>query len=168
MANLNRVFLIGRLTRDPDVHYTQKGVAVAEIDLAVNRQWTDEAGEKQEETTFVSVTLWARQAEIAGQCLRKGSPVFIEGRLQLSTWDDKQTGQKRSKLSVVGEHMQLLGSKPEGAEPAPPRSQPTGQRLTSAVREQIGGQAPSPARPIAGGRVGRDPNLDDEPEEIPF
>src|SRR5271155_5636101 len=114
MANLNRVLLIGNLTRDPEVRYTPKGTAVAEIGLAVNRIYSGEDGEKKEETTFVDVTLWARQAEVAGQYLKKGRPVFIEGRLQLDTWDDKQTGQKRSKLKVVGEAMQLMGSRGGG------------------------------------------------------
>ena len=114
MANLNRVLLIGNLTRDPEVRYTPKGTAVTEIGLAVNRIYSGEDGEKKEETTFVDVTLWARQAEIAGQYLKKGRPVFIEGRLQLDTWDDKQTGQKRSRLRVVAENLQLLGSRQEG------------------------------------------------------
>src|ERR1700676_1253249 len=108
MANLNRVLLIGNLTRDPELRYTPKGTAVTEIGLAVNRIYSGEDGEKKEETTFVDVTLWAREAEIAGQYLRKGRPVFIEGRLQLDTWDDKQTGQKRSRLRVVAENLQLL------------------------------------------------------------
>src|SRR6202035_3943351 len=115
MANLNRVLLIGNLTRDPELRYTPKGTAVTEIGLAVNRIYSGEDGEKKEETTFVDVTLWARQAEIAGQYLKKGRPVFIEGRLKLDTWDDKQTGQKRSKMRVVGENMQLLGSREGGA-----------------------------------------------------
>src|SRR6476620_8969586 len=110
MANLNRVLLIGNLTRDPELRYTPKGTAVTEIGLAVNRIYSGEDGEKKEETIFVDVTLWARQAEIAGQYLKKGRPVFIEGRLQLDTWDDKQTGQKRSRLRVVAENLQLLGS----------------------------------------------------------
>src|SRR6202051_1154046 len=114
MANLNRLLLIGNLTRDPEVRYTPKGTAVTEIGLAVNRSYSGEDGERKEETTFVDVTLWARQAEIAGQYLKKGRPVFIEGRLQLDTWDDKQTGQKRSKLRVVAENLQLIGSRPSG------------------------------------------------------
>src|SRR5271168_4591484 len=112
MANLNRVLLIGNLTRDPEVRYTPKGTAVTEIGLAVNRIYSGEDGEKKEETTFVDVTLWARQAEIAGQYLKKGRPVFIEGRLQLDTWDDKTSGQKRSKLKIVAEGLQLIGAKP--------------------------------------------------------
>ncbi len=114
MANFNKVMLMGNLTRDPEVRYTPKGTAVAEIGLAINRYFSGDNGEKREETTFVDVTLWGRTAEIAGEYLKKGRPVFIEGRLQLDTWDDKTSGQKRSKLKVVGEGMQLIGSR-EGA-----------------------------------------------------
>jgi len=120
MANLNRVLLIGNLTREVDLRYTPKGTPVAEITLAINRVSKSEDGTKREEATFVDVTLWARLAEIADKFLRKGSPVFIEGRLQLDTWEDKQTGQKRSRLRVVGENMQLLGSKEGAASPKEP------------------------------------------------
>jgi single-strand DNA-binding protein len=115
MASFNKVILLGNLTRDPEVRYTPKGTAVTELGMAVNRVYTAENGEKREETTFVDVTLWGRTAEIAGEYLKKGRPVFIEGRLQLDTWDDKQSGQKRSKLKVVGEGLQLIGSRPGGA-----------------------------------------------------
>src|SRR3954447_9343578 len=108
MASFNKVILIGNLTRDPEVRYTPKGSAVAEVGLAVNRVYTTDGGEKREGVTFVDVTLWGGTAEIAGEYLKKGRPVLIEGRLQLDTWDDKQSGQKRSKLKVVGEAMQLL------------------------------------------------------------
>src|SRR4030095_14779295 len=110
MANFNKVMLMGNLTRDPEVRYTTKGTAVAEIGLAVNRIYSSENNEKREETTFVDVTLWGRTAEVAGEYLKKGRPVFIEGRLQLDSWEDKQSGQKRSKLRVVAEGMQLIGS----------------------------------------------------------
>ena len=115
MASFNKVSLLGNLTRDPEVRYTPKGSAVCDLGLAVNRQYTLDSGEKREEVTFVDVVLWARLAEIAGEYLKKGRPVFIEGRLQLDTWDDKQSGQKRSKLRVIGETMQLLGGRPPGA-----------------------------------------------------
>jgi single-strand DNA-binding protein len=115
MASFNKVILLGNLTRDPEVRYTPKGTAVTELGMAVNRVYTAENGEKREETTFVDVTLWGRTAEIAGEYLKKGRPVFIEGRLQLDTWDDKTSGQKRSKLKVVGEGLQLLGSRPGGS-----------------------------------------------------
>lgn len=110
MASFNKVILLGNLTRDPEVRYTPKGSAVADLGIAVNRQYTLENGEKREEVTFVDVTFWGRTAEVAGEYLKKGRPVFIEGRLQLDTWDDKQSGQKRSKLKVIGENMQMLGS----------------------------------------------------------
>jgi len=112
MASYNKVFLLGNLTRDPEVRYTPKGSAVADLGIAVNRQYTLDNGEKREEVTFVDVTLWGRQAEVAGEYLKKGRSVFIEGRLQLDTWDDKQSGQKRSKLKVIGEMMQMLGGRP--------------------------------------------------------
>jgi single-strand DNA-binding protein len=115
MASFNKVILLGNLTRDPEVRYTPKGTAVAELGMAVNRVYTTDGGEKREEVTFVDVTLWGRTAEIAGEYLKKGRPVFIEGRLQLDTWDDKQSGQKRSKLKVVADGMQLIGGRPGGA-----------------------------------------------------
>ena len=114
MANLNKVMLIGNLTRDIELKYTPKGSAIAELGLAINRRYKTESGEQKEETTFVDVTLWGRQAEIAKEYLSKGKPVYIEGRLQLDSWDDKATGQKRSKLKVTGEALQLLGSRGDG------------------------------------------------------
>jgi single-strand DNA-binding protein len=114
MASFNKVILLGNLTRDPEVRYTPKGSAVCDLGVAANRVYTTDSGEKREEVTFVDVTLWGRTAEIAGEYLKKGRPVLIEGRLQMDTWDDKQTGQKRSKLKVVGESMQLLSGRPGG------------------------------------------------------
>jgi len=114
MANLNKVMLIGNVTRDPEIKYTPKGSAVTDLGIAVNRVYTPEGGEKREETTFVDVTLWGRQAEIAGEYCKKGRSIYIEGRLQLDSWEDKTSGQKRSKLRVVGENFQLLGPRPGG------------------------------------------------------
>src|ERR671924_454339 len=114
MASFNKVLLLGNLTRDPEVRYTPKGSAVTDIGIAVNRQYTLDSGEKREDVTFVDVTLWGRTAEIASAYLKKGRPVFIEGRLQMDSWDDKQTGQKRTRLRVVAENMQLLGGRPPG------------------------------------------------------
>ena len=116
MASLNKVMLIGNCTRDPEIEYTPGGKAVAEVGLALNHTYKTEQGEKREEVTFVDVTLWGRVAEIAGEYLKKGRPVYVEGRLTLDTWEDKQTGQKRSKLKVTGDNIQLLGSKPEGGQ----------------------------------------------------
>jgi single-strand DNA-binding protein len=100
MANLNRVLLIGNVTRDPELRYTPKGTAVTEIGVAINRVYTTN-DEKHEDVTFVQVELWARLAEVAAQYLKKGRSVFIEGRLQVQSWDDKQSGQKRSRMLVI-------------------------------------------------------------------
>ncbi len=114
MASFNKVILMGNLTRDPEVRYIPSGSAVTEIGLAVNRTWFDKASNsKKEDVTFVDVTLWGRTAEIAGEYLSKGRPVLIEGRLQMDSWEDRETGQKRSKLKVVGEQMTMLGSRGE-------------------------------------------------------
>lgn len=125
MANLNKVLLLGNVTRDPEVRYTPKGSAVCDLGIAVNRAYTTDSGEKREEVTFVDVTLWGRTAEVASEYLKKGRPVFIEGRLQMDTWDDKQTGQKRSRLRVVAENMQLLGRPSGGAADATGESRQT-------------------------------------------
>ena len=125
MASFNKVILVGNLTRDPELRYTPKGMAIAKVGLAVNRVWTNEAGEKKEEVTFVDVDVFGRTAENLAQYMRKGSPILIEGRLRLDQWDDKQTGQKRSKLGVVGEVVQFLSSGNRGGEgggEAPPAS----------------------------------------------
>lgn len=115
MASFNKVILVGNLTRDPELRYTPKGMAIAKIGVAVNRVWRNEAGENKEEVTFVDVDVFGRTAENVGQYMRKGRPILIEGRLRLDQWDDKQTGQKRSKLGVVAENVQFLGSPTGGA-----------------------------------------------------
>ncbi|PWU07387.1 MAG: single-stranded DNA-binding protein [Verrucomicrobia bacterium] len=139
MANVNKVILIGNVTRDPELKYTPKGTAVCDLGLAVNRYYTLDGGEKKEETTFVDVTLWGRQAEIAHQYLKKGSPVYIEGRLQLDTWEDKQTGQKRSRLRVIAENLQLLGARQGNRMPSDSgfeSSPPVSTSYRSATSEQ--------------------------------
>ena len=138
MASFNKVILMGNLTRDPEVRYTPSGTAVTDIGLAVNRYWFDkQANERREETTFVDVTLWGRQAEVAGEYLAKGRPVLIEGRLHLDSWDDRETGQKRSKLKVIGETMQLLGSRGEGG--GAPRPSSGGQNYGGSSDNSYGG-----------------------------
>ncbi|MBI5386569.1 MAG: single-stranded DNA-binding protein [Verrucomicrobia bacterium] len=119
MASFNKVILVGNLTRDPELRYTPKGLAVAKIGLAVNRRWTTETGEQREETTFVDIDAFGKQAETVCQYMKKGSPLLVEGRLRLDQWDDKQTGQKRSKLGVVLEGFQFLGSGTRSTEGAP-------------------------------------------------
>ena len=113
MASFNKVILLGNVTRDPELRYISSGTAVTDIGLAVNDRRKNAAGEWVEETTFVDVTLWGRTAEVAGEYVQKGSPLLIEGRLKLDTWE--KDGKKNSKLRVVGERMQLLGSRGEGA-----------------------------------------------------
>lgn len=116
---------MGNLTADPELRSTPKGTAVTDLRLAINRYFNSESGDRQEETTYVDVTLWGRQAETACQYLTKGRAVLIEGRLQLDTWEDRQTNQKRSKLRVVGENMQMVGSASrEGQSGGTSRSQP--------------------------------------------
>lgn len=109
MASYNRVILVGNLTRDPELRYIPSGTAVTDVGLAVNDRRKNADGEWVEEVTFVDVTLWGRQAEVASEYLTKGSPVLIEGRLKLDQWE--QDGQKRSKLKVVGQRMQMLGTR---------------------------------------------------------
>jgi single-strand DNA-binding protein len=152
VANFNKVILAGNLTRDPELRYTPKGLAIAKIGLAINRKWTNEAGETKEEATFVDVDAFGKQAETLGQYMRKGSPILIEGRLRLDQWDDKQTGQKRSKLGVVVEGFQFLGggNREGGGAPSAP-------------------SAPRPARaatpPPAGGEPDAPPP---EGDDVPF
>ncbi len=114
MPNYNKVLLMGRLTRDPEVKYTSGGTAIAKISMAVNRNWTNKEGQKQEDTTFVDVDAFGRQAEVIGQYIKKGNPIFIEGNLRLDQWDDKQTGEKRSKLKVVLDRFEFIDSKGDG------------------------------------------------------
>lgn len=109
-ANFNKVILAGNLTRDPELRYTPKGTAIAKIGLAINRKWRSESGEMKDETTFVDVDAFGKTAETIGQYLKKGRPILVEGRLRYETWDDKQTGQKRSKLGVVMDSFQFMDS----------------------------------------------------------
>ena len=137
MASYNRVLLMGNLTRNPEIRYTPSGTAVVDLGLAVNESFKNKAGETVEQTCFVDVVVWGRQAETSVEYLHKGSPVFVEGRLQLDQWESPQ-GEKRSKLRVRADRVQFLGSPgtgtehaaaPEGAaapidSPAPPAPPP--------------------------------------------
>ena len=169
MASLNKVMLIGNLTRDPEIRYTPKGQAVTDIGLAVNRVYSTENGEKREEVTFIDITLWGRTAEVVHQYCKKGRPLFVEGRLQLDTWDDKQTGQKRSKLKVVGEGIQLLGSREGGGGESGGSGYGGGSSSYGGTSPSDGGTgARAPQRPAAGPpdqQTG--PDMDDE-DQVPF
>jgi single-strand DNA-binding protein len=116
MASLNKVFLIGNLTRPPELRYTPSGTAVSDLRLAVNRAYTTQGGDKREETYFLTVVAWGKQAEASAQYLDKGSPILVEGRLQTREWDGKD-GQRRNVVEVVADRIQFLGRGKPGAVP---------------------------------------------------
>jgi single-strand DNA-binding protein len=157
MANLNKVMLIGNLTRDPELKYTPGNQAVCEIGIAVNRKYRTKDNEEREEVTYVDCEAWGKQAEVIKQYMAKGRPIFIEGRLKLDTWEDKDGG-KRSKMRVVVENFQFLGSGGGGG---------GGERFVSdeggAPARGNRGRAPA----AAGGRGGT-PHQDVAEEDIPF
>ena len=155
MASFNKVILMGNLTRDPELRYTPKGTAIAKIGLAVNRTWRNEAGETKEEVTFVDVDVFGRTAENVGQYMRKGRPIMVEGRLKLDTWDDKQTGQKRSRLGVVADTVQFLGS-PAGGESGGAPAAPRAARPAAS-----NSPAPSAPEPLEG-------DVPPESDDVPF
>jgi single-strand DNA-binding protein len=155
MANVNKVILIGNVTRDPEVKFTPKGSAVADLGLAINRNYTLDNGEKREETTFVDVELWGRLAEIAGEYAKKGRPIYIEGRLRMDTWEDKASGQKRSRMKVVGENLQLLGGRPSGGG-------------TGADEEGGGHQESRPQRTSRPAPAQQPPKSSEPDDDIPF
>jgi len=138
MAYLNKVFLIGNLTRDPELRTTPKGTAICQFGIAVNRQFKDDTGATRDETTFVDIEAWGKQGELVAKYLNRGSLAMVEGRLKLDQWEDKTSGQKRSKLKVVLDNVQFLTSRAgsgggaggppagdgEGSSPAPRGARP--------------------------------------------
>jgi single-strand DNA-binding protein len=136
MASFNKVVLVGNVTRDPELRYIASGTAVTDIGLAVNDRRKTATGEWVEETTFVDVTLWGRTAEVAGEYVTKGSPLLIEGRLKLDTWE--KDGKKNSKLRVVCERMQLLGGRGEGGRGGSGAGKPRSADRTSGGEEENG------------------------------
>ncbi len=147
MANFNKVILAGNLTRDPEMRYTPKGTAVARFGLAINRTWKNEAGETQNEVTFVDVDAFGRQAEVICQYMKKGRPFLMEGRLKLDQWEDKNTHQKQSKLRVVLEGFSFIDSNrgEGGASPEAPRARQAPPAATAA--EPSAPAEPGPAQP---------------------
>lgn len=121
MSNFNKVYLMGNLTRDPEVRQTTKGTCVTKIAMAVNRKFKTEAGEAREEVAFIDIEAFGKLAEVIGQHCKKGRPLFVEGRLRFDQWDDKTTGQKRSALRVVLEAFQFIGGRQEGDVPTAQR-----------------------------------------------
>ncbi len=158
MASLNKVMLIGNLTKDPEVRYTATGTAVADLRMAVTRRFKTASGQEQEETCYVTVTVWGRQAETCGEYLRKGSAAFVEGRLKLDEWE--KDGQKNSRLTVVAERVQFLGAPKRSAEygDAP---QGGGARKAGPVR----GAPPAQAEEASAAPV--EPPAGDD-EDLPF
>src|SRR3990167_2683233 len=121
MANLNKVLLIGNLTRDPELRYVPSGTAVATFTIAVNRVYKSQTGEKKEDTSFIRIVAWGRRAEVCGEYLSKGSPVFVEGRIQSRNWET-QDGQKRSTIEVIADNVQFLRGGPEKSQSASGKS----------------------------------------------
>ncbi len=116
MASLNKVFLIGNLTRDPEIRYTSGGSPICAVGIATNRKYTTAKGEERDETCFVDIDVWGKQAESCHAYLKKGAPVLIEGRLKFDQWDDRETGRKRSRLTVTAERVQFLSQPPRGSD----------------------------------------------------
>ncbi|MGB9071823.1 MAG: single-stranded DNA-binding protein [Terriglobales bacterium] len=114
MKSVNKVILIGNLGKDPEVKYTPQGTPVAKFSLATNERYKDKDGQWQDRTEWHNIVLWQRLAEIAGEYLKKGGKVYIEGRLQTHSWDDKQTGQKKYMTEIIGNDIVLLGGRGEG------------------------------------------------------
>lgn len=127
MASFNKVILMGNLTRDPELRYTPSGTAIAGFGIATNRRWKDQDGNQKEEVTYIDITAFGKQAEVIGQYFQKGKGIHIEGRLKFDQWDDKTTGQKRSKLGVVLDRFEFIGGG-QGDDPPLPRSNPPHRR----------------------------------------
>ena len=152
MASVNKVILVGNLGRDPEVRYMPSGDAMANLSLATTDTWKDKSGEKQEKTEWHRVVMFGKQAEIAGEYLKKGSQVYIEGRLQTRKWTDKE-GQDRYTTEIVADRMQMLGSRSGGSERMAPAS------------DEERAPAGSAKKPAAAGKAG---NFDDMEDDIPF
>ena len=182
MADLNKVFLMGRLTFDPELRRTPSGLAVTDLRMATSRTWTGKDGDRKEESLFIDVTVWDRQAETCCQYLKKGSSIHVEGSLKMDTWDDKTTGEKRSKVKVQADRVQFLdrrespgmpedefGGGGSGARETPAR------RASPTLEPRPPGNGPARGydRPAAAGPAPRRPSPEPEPtsdddEDIPF
>lgn len=189
MSSLNKVFLMGNLTRDPDLKYTQSGTAICNLGLAVNRKYTSRTGEEVEEVCFVDIEVFGRQAESCKNYLQRGAPVLIEGRLRLDSWEDRNTGEKRSRLRVVGERVQFIGPPSRGSSfndgaqqtrqyqsPGGQGQQPQQNAAGRPMQQQRQQTAPMPDFDTSGlestnngGGSGGDLAVDDDvPDQIPF
>jgi single-strand DNA-binding protein len=167
MAYLNKVFLIGNLTRDPELRVTPKGTAVCQFGLAVNRQYKDESGATRDETAFIDIEAWGKQGELCSKYLQKGSLAFIEGRLKFDSWEDKQSGQKRSKLKVVLDNVQFLTRGGGGASASGAGASGAGEAAagSGAVDEPPAEPNVPPPRTAAKPAPGGDKHVEDD---VPF
>jgi len=157
VANLNKVFLMGNLTRDPELRYTPSGTPVCEFGMAINRTYTTQGGEKREETCFVDVTMWGRRGVVISEYFTKGRPIFIEGRLKYDSWETADG--RRSRLTVVAENFEFLGG--GGAASPSDQGRPAGREQPRRARQQ---QSPPRQEPVAD----YDEGLDVADDEIPF
>jgi len=160
MANLNKVMLIGNLTRDPELRVTPKGTAICTFSLAVNRKFKDESGGEREEVTYIDIEAWGKSGENISKYCTKGRPLFVEGRLRLDQWEDKTTKEKRSSMKVVCENFQFLGSgRAEGGAPGVAAGSDGADQPRYAAPAPRSPSAPKPAAPA------QQENLD---EDVPF
>lgn len=158
MPSLNKVLLMGNLTRDPELRVTPKGTSICQFSLAINRQFKMESGESREEVIYVDVEAWGKQGETIAKYVTKGRPLYVEGRLRLDQWEDKNTKEKRSRMKVVLEQFQFLGEGRGGG----------GGGSSSGEYDQTGGSAPerhSPPPRTGGAKPASQENLD---EDVPF
>ncbi len=161
MASVNKVILVGNLGRDPEVRYMPDGSAIANISVATTDTWKDKSGVKQEKTEWHRVSFFGKTAEVAGQYLKKGSQVYLEGRIQTRKWQDKETGQDRFSTEIVGDRMQMLGGRTGGGGDVDfPSQEPGGEGGFS------GG---SPSSGKQGGKGGANAGgFDNFPDDVPF
>jgi len=157
MASVNKVILIGNLGRDPEVRYLPSGDAVANFSVATTEKWKDKSGEMQEQTEWHRISFFGRQAEICGEYLRKGSSVYIEGRLQTRKWTDKD-GNERTTTEVRGDRMQMLGGRGGG----------TAEMREPDYAAAEGSSAPAAKKPAAAGSAKKSSGFDDMDDDIPF
>jgi single-strand DNA-binding protein len=162
-ASFNSVTLLGNLTRPPESRFTPQGVQVTDVSIALNHTWKDESGTKREEVTYVDCVFWSKLAEIAGKYLTKGSQVLISGRLQQDVWVDKQSGQKKSRLRVVADNLQMLGSRDSESGHASSAGNQPSQRQAAAPQAKPTAPAPQRREPAPD-----DPALATEPDDCPF
>ncbi len=164
MAYLNKVFLIGNLTRDPELRVTPKGTAICQFGLAVNRQFKDESGATRDETTFIDIEAWGKQGELVSKYLTKGSPAMVEGRLKLDQWEDKTSGQKRSKLKVVLDNVQFLSTRGGAAAGAGG----AGASGPSAPSDDVDQTSPERHSPPPRAAAQKPPTAGNMDEDVPF